>query len=133
MGANLWGEHYGLSPRGALLMAALLIGPEQREALASLRDAAARVPVDIRTLLARVAIPEGKEAHVAHMTAQTIELPVGYLVTFSIETGHPCGVARHLSMSTRAEGKGPLPEAVWMVAQELGFAGGLDVGAPGRG
>jgi hypothetical protein len=105
---------------------ALLIGPEQRDALASLREWAAGAPVDMRTLRERIGTAEGKAAHVAHMTAQTIELPVGFLVTFSIEVGHPCGVARHMSVSSRAEGRLPLPDAIWMIAEELGFAGGLE-------
>ena len=110
-------------------MSALLIGPEQREVLRDLRERAAAEPVDIRTLAQRIASPWGKRAHMAQMTAQTVVLPVGYFVTFSIETGHPCGVARHLSMSSERvhlPGHVPHPEVVWMVAEELGFSGGLE-------
>lgn len=102
-----------------------LIGPEQIEALRLLREEAARRPVDVRTLNARLATEQGKTAHRDQMTAQTVEIPVAYLVTFSVEVGHPGGAARHLSMSVQRPGRGPLPEVVWMVAQELGFVGTL--------
>jgi len=104
----------------------LLIGEAQREALHDLRERAARAPVDITTLKDRLATVDGKLAHVDHMSAQTVEIPADYLVTFSIETGHPGGAARHLSMSVNARGRVPIPEALWMVAEELGFLGGLE-------
>jgi hypothetical protein len=108
-------------------MAALLIGPDQIAALHDLRDRAAAAPVNMRGLGERLSTAEGKAAHVAQMTAQSIELPVGVLVCFSIETGHPCGTARHMSMSVK--GKLPPIPVAWMIAAELGFGGAEDFSA----
>lgn len=107
-------------------MSALFIGEFEKELLRDLARQAAAAPVDMRTLGDRLATPEGKRAHMRQMTAQSVPLPVGYLVTFSVEIGHPCGAARHLSMSTARAGKVPHPEAIWMVAAELGFWGGIE-------
>lgn len=103
-----------------------LLGPAEEAALRGLRELAARSPVEMQSLAARLATPEGKAAHMRQMTAQTIELPFGYMVTFSVESGHPIGAARHMSMSSPAEGRVPRPEAVWIVAELLGFAGSLE-------
>ena len=59
------------------------------------------------------------------MEAQTIAIPVGYLVTYSIETGHPLGVCRHMGISRAGHGAVPTLEAVWMVAECFGFVYGL--------
>jgi hypothetical protein len=103
----------------------LLIGTSEVQALHALRDLAAENEVDVRPVHDRPNDRKLMKAHQKRMNAQTIMLPVAYFVTFSIETGHPSGVARHMSMSVKREGRAPLPEAVWMVAQELGFVGGL--------
>lgn len=103
----------------------LVIGAAERAALAALRDLAAKHPVDMPSLMQRLASPEGKRAHMDQMNSQSIELPFGFLVTFSIETGHPIGAARHMSMSSPVPTRTPTPEAIWMVAQELGFVGSL--------
>lgn len=98
-----------------------MIGPEDLAALRALRGIAEASPVDMRTLPARLETPEGKTEHMAQMTAQSVELTGGYLLTFAIENGHPGGSARHLTVSYR----GRLPElaSVWQVARLLGFDG----------
>ena len=103
----------------------LVIGPEQLAGLNELRERASAAPVDARALIARIDTPEGKAAHRAQMTAQSIGLPIGFLVTFSIEHGHPIGPCRHMSMSVEDKDRVPHPAAVWAVAELLGFAGGL--------
>jgi hypothetical protein len=107
--------------------APLIITPEVRAALHRLRDAAARKPIDMPELLRQLETARGKRLHMERMTAQTIEIPGpwDFLVTFSIETGHPAGTCRHMSMSIDREGRVPNEFAVWMIAEELGFAGGL--------
>lgn len=45
-----------------------------------------------------------------------------YKIVFSL-TQTPNGVIRHLSVSTSAKGRLPLPVAVWTVAHLLGFTG----------
>lgn len=104
----------------------LLIGPDERAALAALVKRAELNPVDMRTLSQRLEDPAQKAAHMDAMTAQTVAIPAAYLVTFSIEHGHPGGPARHMSISVDREGRVPSPVGVWMVAQELGFVGALE-------
>src|SRR5262245_25719112 len=104
----------------------LLVGPKERVALQQLRQFAASRPVQMVGLLERLKKPKEKRRHMARMTEQTIDIPLAYAVTFSIELGHPCGAARHMSMSVKRDGRLPRPEAVWMVAEELGFVGALD-------
>ena len=108
--------------------APLIITPEVKADLHKLRDAAARRPVDVAALMRLIDTPRGKRMHMAQMTAQTVTIPGPFVfaVTFSIETGHPAGVCRHLSMSIDREDRVPSPQAVWMVATELGFAGGME-------
>jgi hypothetical protein len=108
--------------------APLIISQSVTASLRQLRETAATKPVEMLTLSRRLATAKGKKAHVEQMKAQTVEItgPWPFLVTFSIETGHPCGLARHMSMSIRRRGRVPSPEAVWMVAEILGFAGGID-------
>jgi hypothetical protein len=107
----------------------VLIGDRQLAELQALRARAVAHPVDMRDLLKRLATQKGKAAHMRQMTKQTVELPVGMLVTFSLEVGHPCGTARHLSVSVSGSdvsGKLPHPLLVWEVATELGFWGSLE-------
>jgi hypothetical protein len=108
------------------MSALLVIGTEQREALALLRGRASENPVDIVALLQNIRTPEGKKRHKAQMNTQSLFLPTDFLVTFSIETGHGAGTCRHMSMSVGRPDRVPHPAAVWMVAEELGFVGGLD-------
>lgn len=108
-------------------MRGLLLGPEQRVAIDKLRQRAAAKPVDMPGLRQRLANQAGKDKHRRQMTAQTIALPVGWLCTFSVETGHPCGVARHLSVSLSGlpPDKAPHPAMIVEIAREFGFTGGL--------
>ncbi len=93
--------------------------------LERLRRAAAKSPTDMPAVMKLIATPEGKRAHMKRMSALTVYLPIAYAVTFSIETGHPTGTYRHMSMSVNRVGRTPLPETVWMVAEKLGFEGGI--------
>jgi hypothetical protein len=104
----------------------LFVGPIERGQLGRLREFAARHPVDMITLRDRLQTRAGKRVHMRQMTKQTVYLPEAYAVTFSIETGHRIGTCRHMSMSVDREGRVPNKHAVWMVAEELGFTGGLE-------
>jgi hypothetical protein len=104
----------------------LLIGEHERIELRRIRRLANSRPLDMKTLPGLLLTPDGKAAHRECMTGQTIAIPAAYLVTFSIETNHPHGTARHMSMSVQRDGRLPNFAAVWMVAQELGFTGSLD-------
>jgi hypothetical protein len=107
-------------------MNALIIGPEADDALTALRTLAHDHPVGMAVLMEALKHRAGKAAHKIQMTRQTVEIPVGYMVTFSIETGHPGGTARHMSMSTAAAGRIPNEHAIWMVAERLGFTKGSE-------
>lgn len=104
----------------------LMIGPNEREALDNLRKLANEHPVDMRTLTERLKTPDGKAAHKKQMTAQSVAIPADFLVTFSIEIGHPIGTCRHMSMSVGKQERVPSPQGAWMVAEQLGFVGGLE-------
>lgn len=104
----------------------LIVGADERAALNALRDKAAAAPLDMQAVLRDIQTPDGMKRHMERMKAFTIPIPMAYDVTFSIETGHPGGTMRHMSMSVAKKGRAPVPEAIWMVAQELGFVGGLE-------
>jgi hypothetical protein len=104
----------------------LMLGPDERAALTALRGLASANPVDMRVLPKALRTPEGKAAHMARMTQQCVTIPLDFLVTFSIETGHPMGACRHMSISVGKAGRVPNEHAVWLVAEALGFTGGLD-------
>lgn len=108
--------------------APLIITAGVRKDLAALRWKAAAAPVDITTLRAVMAIGDGRMRHIARMQSQTVAIPgpFAFFVTLSIETGHPIGPCRHMSMSAERDGRVPSPDAVWLIAQELGFTGALE-------
>lgn len=104
----------------------LIVGPKEKAALADLRERAASSPVDVKWLMDAIKLPKVKAEHSRQMTAQSVDIPMGFWVTFSIETNHPCGTCRHMSMSSARSGRLPTPEALWMVAVELGFTGRIE-------
>jgi hypothetical protein len=103
----------------------LIIDAEQKAALVALRELAAKHPVDIRALSVLLKSTKGKKAHMKQMNSQTIAIPMNYFVTLSVELNQPPGTCRHLSVSSGRLGMVPSPEAVEMIAAELGFEGGL--------
>ena len=106
----------------------LIMGATQLRLLADLRERAAKVPVSMDGLLERLKDPDAKAAHMARMDDLTVTIPIEFLVTFSIETGHPIGTCRHMSMSSPRKGRLPSIEAVQWVAEALGFIGRIDDG-----
>jgi hypothetical protein len=106
-------------------MTALVLGDPEKVKIADLRERASQNPVDVKWLLNWIKDPDIKARHMAQMSSQTMLIPMNFMVTYSIETGHPAGVCRHMSMSLDKKGYCPSPYAVWMVAEEFGFVGGL--------
>jgi hypothetical protein len=108
--------------------APLIITPDAVAALHKLRDLAALKPVHVPTLLEDMKVPEKKRRHLEQMNKQSVSIPGPwiFMVVLSIETGQPAGVCRHMSMSIIRKDRVPSKEAVWMVAKELGFSGGLE-------
>lgn len=103
----------------------LIIGATQLRQLAELRERSAKAPIDMPALMKVIETPEGRRKHMQQMDSQTVSIPTAFLVSFSIEIGHPCGTCRHMSMSSIRKGRSPTPEALWMIADALGFVGGL--------
>lgn len=104
----------------------LMIGPAEIAMLTELRERASARPVDMQVMTEAIKHRAGKAAHMIQMTAQTVHIPTNFMVTYSIETGHPIGTCAHMSMSVGKEGRVPNQHAVWMVAEALGFVGGLE-------
>jgi hypothetical protein len=104
----------------------LIIGATQKAKLAALRKRALADPIDMQAAQTTLSTEEGRIAHWRRMNALTIPIPVAFEVTFSVETGHPSGTMRHMSMSSGRRGRSPTPEAVWMICEELGFVGSLE-------
>lgn len=108
-------------------MTALLLGAAELAALHELRELAARHPINAPALFKILQTARGERRHRAQMESQSLLVPFGFRVAFSVETGHPAGTVRHLSVSMTEPGRLPSPEAIWMIAEALGFAGGLEV------
>lgn len=108
------------------MASALIIGPTEQHNLNLLRQWAIDHPMSVLDIMRDTKTPQGHQKHIRRMERHTIDIPVLYCVTFSIETNHPAGTCRHMSMSSKSPGRVPTPDAVLMVADELGFVGGLD-------
>lgn len=99
---------------------------EVRERLAKLADLAASedriLPLDVLQQCADGFDPEDPSTRLPSPFPQdqTIVLPLGWKVTMSYEM-QPCGLARHLSISSPAAGRAPNPIAVQWVMDALGF------------
>src|ERR1700676_1063961 len=102
--------------------APLILTAEVRARLHRLRDFAAKRPTDMSAVMEMTKSDAGKHQHWKAMHARTMTIPGPwpFEVTFSIETNHPGGTMRHMSMSIRREGRAPHPVGAWMVAEELG-------------
>ena len=87
-----------------------------KEELRLLRRAAGWQPVDVRT------------PRKGQLEAQTVVIPAPWAlrVTFAIEIGHRAGGMRRVRVSVDRPGRVPPTSAVGMIANELGFQGGLE-------
>ncbi len=95
-------------------MSALVLGPEEIQALKSLREYAESNPMNMDDLLD---IINGDPA-AGDFDEFTRYIPVGFKVVYSIEQQLP-GDIRHLSVS--CEKQAPPPEAVEVIKEHLGF------------
>lgn len=105
----------------------MMFGDEQRIALRALRDLASLHPVDIVTLVERLKNPAEKALHMEQMNRQTVPIPFGFMVTYSVEVQPNHGLCRHMSISSPAKGRLPSPEAVNVIAETLGFVAGFEM------
>jgi hypothetical protein len=100
-------------------MAALLIGEPERQKIAELiAVAAAGVMSPQRALDAANEDLAGYRDMMGRMLS--IELPVGYYVTYSHER-QPSGLCHHISVSVDRPGKMPSVEAVNMILEAFGM------------
>jgi hypothetical protein len=109
-------------------MTALVLGEKERELLADLRVNALSNPIHLNEeIVEKLAhSKEYRNTHLMLMAKFTIDIPMGYAVTYTIETGHPAGPCRHMSMSVTTPSRMPSPEAVNLIAEYLGFVGGYE-------
>lgn len=119
---NIW-RHGGNSAEN--MSTPLVIVEETREQIKKLCALAEANPVDIQKLSHEIQTVGGKSRHMEQMTRQSLFIPLGFWVVYSIEHGQPVGPCRHLSMSVCRAGRIPNEHALWMVAQEFGFWGSL--------
>jgi hypothetical protein len=107
--------------------APLILTAEILDDLKKLRAAAMQVPVNVRSLSERLQDKRLMKQHRRQMDRQTVCIPGPwpFFVTYSLETGHPGGAARHMSMSVKRDGRVPHPEALKLIAAELGFEGDM--------
>jgi hypothetical protein len=104
-------------------MPALIIGDEQRAMIGSLRARMAANPIDPAEAMAQAKADPA--AYRRRMGAFTIELPVGYVVTYSVERqpeAPPPGLCAHISISVTRARLMPSIEAVDMILAEFGMA-----------
>lgn len=104
-----------------------MIGAKEREAIAGLVEKAALRPTPLKNMQ-RAAEHRRKtgDAFNAMNEAATIDIPLGYAVTYTHEE-QPNAVCRHISVSVDGKpGTGPSPHAVEMLMEEFGFRNRLD-------
>lgn len=103
-----------------------MIGAKEREAIAALVEKAAARPTPLENMK-RAAAHKRKsgDAFNAMNEASTIDLPIGFAVTYTHEE-QPGAVCRHMSVSVNGgPGVGPNPHAVSLLMQEFGFVNQL--------
>jgi hypothetical protein len=100
---------------------ALVIGPEQEQAIAALKEKAAARVMSFETTqrLAR-ALKEGRVTGNLNQD-MTIAIPMGFRATYTHEEQRPGLVCRHLSVSVQASRKGPHLAAMQAIMDAFGF------------
>lgn len=101
-------------------MPALLIGAEERQKIAELRAFAAANVQDAKHVMDTTREPAAEAAHRDMMDMHSIELPVGYHVTYSHER-QPPGLCVHISISVDRPNKMPHPAAVETILEAFGM------------
>ncbi len=76
--------------------------------------------IDINTIKRLAEAADGTYSPIGDNLQRTMEIAMGYMVTFSIEE-QPPGLFRHISVSVDGEGAAPNIEAVNIIMQEFGF------------
>ena len=101
-------------------MSALLIGAAEKIAIERLRELAAENVVDMAGLAERILTSDGEATHKAQMDRQSVRIPRGFVVTYTVNSIEGHGLWRHISVSNLAT---PHPTALTMLAEAFGFTG----------
>lgn len=100
-------------------MRPLIIGAQQKVEIAALRQLAAENVMDTEAM--KTASVKDIAAYRQMMTELSIELPKGFLVTYSHERVPELGVCQHISISVEAPNRAPHPAAVNMILDAFGM------------
>jgi len=100
-------------------MRPLVIGAAQKEQIAKLRALAAENVMHPEAM--KTAAAKDIAAYRQMMVELSIELPTGYLVTYSHEDQPSAGLYAHISISVEAPNKMPHPAAVDMILEAFGM------------
>lgn len=98
----------------------MIIGPEERAKIAELLALAAANIHDPERIIAATADPAGEAAHRDMMAMHSIDLPIGYVVTYSLER-QPPGLCHHISVSIDRPNQKPSLDAVGMILEAFGM------------
>jgi len=103
-------------------MRPLIIGSAQKAQIAELREKAEGNIMDTEAM--KTAAAADIDRFRQSMVDQSIELPSGYLVTYSLERqpDPQLGVVQHVSISVDAPNRAPHPAAVNMILAAFGMA-----------
>lgn len=102
-------------------MRALIIGPNEQGEINRVVQFAIEHPFsedDLRG--AKIAKGAALLAWKHRLDSYTLELPIGYLVTYTREY-QPPGLCDHISISVNATNKVPAPEAIAMICKTFGM------------
>ena len=99
-------------------MRPLIIGAQQKAEIAALRALAADNIMDALAMDAAAA--KDINAYRAMMADMSIELPHGFLVTYTLQR-QPIGAVQHISISVEAPNRMPHPAAVNMILDAFGM------------
>jgi hypothetical protein len=105
------------------LVRALIIGPVQKDLIRALKKRAAENVISFNQVKLLAGVRERGTIRNPLNYDLTIEIPQGYLVTYTHEMQREDVECRHISISVRnAEpNKGPNPTAVELILKEFGF------------
>lgn len=99
-------------------MSMLALGPEEHAAIRACREAAAAQPVTAAEVRRREAL--FKAGNLDPVPNPSVELPVGFSVSYSVEE-QPVGLVRHASISVDRPGKTASFPATLMILDAFGF------------
>lgn len=98
----------------------LLLTEQLREEMIQIRTRAAERVVDMVAL-------QWNNNHASHreqMSEQSMLIPPGFIMVYSVEEHPTAGKARHLSLTSPEPTQMPNQKTVWEVAKVMGFRGG---------